>query len=125
MVDNVRRYNEMLESAKLEREEDDGFRLLLTNFPFVQLLAGTSYTRRGFFGDLLSFIVWITVALAPVVLLLFMQLNFLPYHDVGVTWWHRVIIIIDFVYLGCFGPASSCWPKSNSSPYFQDGRCSS
>ena len=100
MVDNVRRYNEMLESAKLEREEDDGFRLLLTNFPFVQLLAGTSDTRRGPFGKLLLFIVWITVALAPVMLLLLMQLTFLPYHDEGVTWWHRLIVIVDLVYLG-------------------------
>ena len=65
MVDNVHRYNAMLKAGALKPDEEDNFRLLLTNFPFVQLLAGTSYSRQGFLGWLLATIVWITVVLAP------------------------------------------------------------
>ena len=99
MADNVRRYNAMMEKADLEPEEDDNFRLLLTNFPFVQLLAGTSYSRRGFLGWLLATMVWITVVFAPLVLLLVMQLKFLPYHNQPVTWEHRAVIFLDLLLL--------------------------
>jgi uncharacterized protein YjbI with pentapeptide repeats len=105
MVDNVRRYNEMLSSVQLTPREADNFRLLLTNFPFVQLLSGTTQTRRGYVGGLLLFIVWITVVLAPIVLLVTIQVKFLPYHDWRVTWWHRLIIIADVILLWCFWPS--------------------
>jgi hypothetical protein len=68
LVDNVLRYNRMMEAAKLTPEDEDSFRLLLTNFPFVQLLAGTSDSRKGLVGSVLTVIVWITVVFAPVVL---------------------------------------------------------
>jgi hypothetical protein len=99
LVDNVRRYNEMVESARLKPEQDDSFRLLLTNFPFVQLLAGTSDSRNGLVGVVLRVIVWITVALAPVLLLL------LTYHDWRVTTVHRAVIVADLILLWLFWPA--------------------
>jgi hypothetical protein len=104
MVDNVHRYNAMLRSGALKPEEEDNFRLLLTNFPFVQLLAGTSYSRQGFLRGLLATIVWITVVLAPLVLLLLMQLQFLPYHSSFVTWVQRIVIAVDLAMLWYFWP---------------------
>jgi uncharacterized protein YjbI with pentapeptide repeats len=104
LVDNVRRYNEMVDAAKLERKQDDSFRLLLTNFPFVQLLAGTSDSRRGLVGWVLRAIVWITVVLAPVLLLLLMQLQFLPYHHHWVAWVQRTTIVADLILLWLFWP---------------------
>ena len=104
MVDNVHRFNAMLKSAALNPKEDDNFRLLLTNFPFVQLLAGTSYARQGFLSWLLATIVWITVVFAPLVLLLLMQLQFLPYHSSFVTWVQRIVIAIDLALLWYFWP---------------------
>ncbi len=104
LIDNVRGYNRMVKSACLKPEEEDSFRLLLTNFPFVQLLAGSSDTRRGLVGGLLTCIVWITVVLAPIVLLVLMQLQFLPYHNHGVTWVQRGAIIADIVLLCFFWP---------------------
>jgi hypothetical protein len=59
LVDNVTRFNQMLEAAKLTPEEQDSFRLLLSNFPFVQLLAGTRDSKRGMVGWVLAVIVWI------------------------------------------------------------------
>ena len=110
MVDNVHRYNAMLKVSALKPDEEDNFRLLLTNFPFVQLLAGTSYSRRGFLGWLLATIVWITVVLGPLVLLLLMQLQFLPYHSSFVTWVQRIVIAIDLGLLWYF------WPRIMDTP---------
>ena len=104
MVDNVHRFNAMLKAGALKPEEEDNFRLLLTNFPFVQLLAGTSYSREGFLRRLLATIVWITVVLAPLVLLLLMQLQFLPYHSSFVTWVQRIVIVMDLALLWYFWP---------------------
>jgi hypothetical protein len=104
LVDNVRRYNEVVDAAKLDPKQDDSFRLLLTNFPFVQLLAGTSDSRSGLVGEVLRVIVWITVVLGPVVLLVLMQLQFLPYHDWRVTTVHRGVIVADLILLWLFWP---------------------
>lgn len=104
LVDNVRRYNEVVDAAKLDPKQDDSFRLLLTNFPFVQLLAGTSDSRSGLVGGVLRGIVWITVVLAPVMLLVLMQLQFLPYHDWRVTTVHRAVIVADLILLWLFWP---------------------
>lgn len=104
LVDNVLRYNTMVESARLKPQEEDSFRLLLTNFPFVQLLAGSSDTRRGLVGWLLTGIVWITVVFAPIVLLVMIQLQFLPYHHHWVVWVQRGAIIADLILLCLFWP---------------------
>ena len=104
LVDNVRRYNEVVDAAQLDPKQDNSFRLLLTNFPFVQLLAGTSDSRNGLVGGVLRVIVWITVVLAPVVLLVLMQLQFLPYHDWRVTTVHRAVIVADLILLWLFWP---------------------
>jgi uncharacterized protein YjbI with pentapeptide repeats len=102
LIDNVLRFNEMLESAKLTPEEQDSFRLLLSNFPFVQLLAGTRDSKRGPVGWVLAVIVWITIVFAPVALLVLIQLKFLPYHNAVVTWVHRGVIAADVLLLWFF-----------------------
>ena len=41
----------------------------------------------------------------PVVLLLYIQIVFLPYHDVGITWVHRLAVLADIallVFIGVF-----------------------
>jgi hypothetical protein len=102
LVDNVLRFNQMLEGAKLTPEEQDSFRLLLSNFPFVQLLAGTRDSKKGPVGWVLAVIVWITIVFAPVVLLVVIQLKFLPYHHELVTWLHRGVIAADILLLWFF-----------------------
>ncbi len=62
-------------------------RLELDNFFFVQAIAGPERSRIvGFFLHGMS---WLTLVVMPVILLLYMQLVFLPYHDVAITWAHR------------------------------------
>ncbi|MDX2309590.1 MAG: pentapeptide repeat-containing protein [Hyphomicrobium sp.] len=76
-------------------------RLELDNFFFVQALAGPQ--RSALVGMLLHGISWLTIAVLPVILLLFIQVSFLPYHDVAVTWLHRVLLLVDIILLVTIG----------------------
>ena len=38
---------------------------------------------------------WLTIVILPVVLLLYMQVAFLPYHDVTTTWINRIFLTLD------------------------------
>ena len=78
-------------------------RLELDNFFFAQAIAGPERSR--IVGMFLHGMSWFTVVAMPVVLLLYVQLVFLPYHDVGITWVHRLTLIADIallVFIGVF-----------------------
>ena len=68
-------------------------RLELHNFFFVQAIAGPqrSIVMSGF----LHIMSWLTIVILPVVLLLYMQLAFLPYHDETTTWINRIALVFD------------------------------
>jgi uncharacterized protein YjbI with pentapeptide repeats len=83
----------------------EGFRRQLPSNIFVQLLAGPGDIRMGGLGVLLSLIVWITLVLAPVLLLLLIQVQFLPYHNEAVTLWHRAMVLADVILLWALWPA--------------------
>lgn len=76
-------------------------RLELDNFFFVQAIAGPE--RSSIMGGFLHGMSWLTLVLLPVVLLLYIQVMFLPYHDVTTTWSHRVVLIADIVMLCLIG----------------------
>ena len=48
--------------------------------------------REGWLGWLLKAMAWITLAIAPVLILLAFQFAFLPYHSHLATWMHRFLI---------------------------------
>jgi uncharacterized protein YjbI with pentapeptide repeats len=103
MADKVRRYSELVCELELGDRAERHVRLQLPNFVFVQFLAGP---RGASIADwLLMAIAWITVVVGPVLLLLLIQLQFLPYHLEWVTLWvHRVAIVADLLLLWCFWP---------------------
>ena len=68
-------------------------RLELHNFFFVQAIAGPQ--RSVVMSGFLHIMSWLTVVILPVILLLYMQVAFLPYHDVTTTWINRVALIFD------------------------------
>src|SRR5262249_43419331 len=43
---------------------------------------------------------WITLVIAPVLLLLLVQVQFLPFHSSFVTWTQRIVLLVDLVLLG-------------------------
>ena len=62
---------------------------------FIQFLAGPADIRDGAFGWLLRTIAWVTLVIAPVLLLLLMQIQFLPFHNSFITWTHRLALLAD------------------------------
>ena len=74
---------------------------------FVQFLAGPREVREGPTGFLLRLIAWISLVVGPVALLVFFQLQFLPYHDVWITMWQRIAVVIDLVLLWLLWPWGS------------------
>src|SRR5215468_5029538 len=65
----------------------------------------TSDQRTRIIGMFLHGMSWLTIVAMPVVLLLYVQLVFLPYHDVAITWVHRLALIADIallVFIGVF-----------------------
>ncbi len=76
-------------------------RLELNNFFFVQAIAGPH--RSSVMSMFLHGMSWLTLVILPVILILFIQLTFLPYHDVTITWTHRMALLVDIVLLVTIG----------------------
>jgi uncharacterized protein YjbI with pentapeptide repeats len=88
-------YNAAVTRFGLSPEENVSLRQRLTNTLFAQILAGSPREREGFVGALLKIIVWITLAAAPILIVVAIQFRFLPYHSHIVTWTHRILILIE------------------------------
>ena len=76
-------------------------RLELNNFFFVQAIAGPQ--RSLVMSAFLHGMSWLTLVVLPVVLLLYVQVVFLPYHDVNITWTHRFALLVDIAMLIAIG----------------------
>jgi uncharacterized protein YjbI with pentapeptide repeats len=83
----------------------DRLRRQLPSNVFVQLLAGPRGVRTGSIGFMLRSIAWISLIIGPVLLLVFFQLQFLPYHDAAISWWQRIAVLLDLIVLW------SLWPS--------------
>jgi uncharacterized protein YjbI with pentapeptide repeats len=95
--------------AQLRAQIDDGevrtqLRRQLPINIFVQFLAGPREVRQGPLGFLLRLIAWISLVIGPVALLVFFQLQFLPYHDLWITMWQRIAVVIDLLLLWLLWP---------------------
>jgi hypothetical protein len=69
---------------------------------FVQFLAGPSGDRNGVVGFFLWSIASISLAIGPIGLLLFFELQFLPYHHEGISNWHRIAVGLDLALMWMF-----------------------
>ena len=76
-------------------------RLELNNFFFVQAIAGPQ--RSLIMSGFLHGMSWLTLVVLPVVLLLYVQVVFLPYHNVAITWTHRCALLVDIAMLIAIG----------------------
>jgi uncharacterized protein YjbI with pentapeptide repeats len=72
-------------------------RLQLHNFFFVQAIAGPDRSRVV--STFLHGMSWLTLVVLPVLLLLYVQASFVPFHDPAITWVHRVAVLADIVML--------------------------
>jgi uncharacterized protein YjbI with pentapeptide repeats len=83
----------------------EGLRRQLPSNIFVQFLAGPREIRKGGVGILLKTIAWISLVFGPVLLLLLIQVQFLPYHLEWATWVQRVAVGVDVILLWLLWPA--------------------
>jgi Pentapeptide repeats (8 copies) len=88
-----------------DSEARENFRMRIENTLFVQLLVG---------GRLAL----ISLALAPVALLLMFEIMFLPYHSEKITWLHRGLLALDLALVWTLWPGYRSgwgvrlWPKT-------------
>jgi hypothetical protein len=86
------------------KEIRDKLRRLLPSNIFVQILAGPPELRHGVFGFFLKLIVLATLVAFPTLVLLLLQIQFLPFHEVAVTWAQRAALFLDIVVLWLLRP---------------------
>jgi uncharacterized protein YjbI with pentapeptide repeats len=109
LTDKAKRYNAVMreqigdedgllpgESERRKAVRDELRRQLPSNI-FIQFLAGPADIRDSWFGWLLRTIAWTTLVIAPVLLLLLLQFQFLPYHYGPITWIHRGALLADLI----------------------------
>ena len=87
----------LVEQDNLSPEANASLRQRLANTLFAQILAGSPREREGWFGSLLRAMAWITLVIAPILILLTFQLTFLPYHSHLATWTHRLLILLELI----------------------------
>jgi uncharacterized protein YjbI with pentapeptide repeats len=90
-------YNEAIEHGVADPADRIRVRQRLANTLFAQLFAGSPRERKGVLGFLLRLMAWITLAIAPVGVLIIFEIKFLPYHSAAVTWTHRGLIALDLL----------------------------
>ena len=107
LTDKAKRYHQAL-YAEIEKtrgetewrkETRDKLRRQLPSNIFIQFLAGPSELRESAFGWLLRLIARITLVVAPALLLLMIQIQFLPYHYGPVTLTQRMALLLDLVFV--------------------------
>jgi hypothetical protein len=102
-----RQFPDALDGAVPESDNKairDKLRRLLPSNIFVQILAGPPELRGGIFGLLLKLIAVLTLIVCPILVLLLLQIQFLPFHDVSITWAQRAALFFDLVVLWLLRP---------------------
>jgi uncharacterized protein YjbI with pentapeptide repeats len=96
LTDKAKRFDE---AVRRQGASENGLRQGLPSNIFIQFLAGPPSVRAGAFGWLLRLIAWSTLAVAPILLLLLLQVQFLPYHSSFITRTQRIVVLADLALL--------------------------
>jgi hypothetical protein len=110
-------FEEALAGALPDDKACENFRMRIENTLFVQLLVGGRLERKGINAWFLEVMAFITLALAPVALLLMFEVKFLPYHSEAITWLHRGLLALDLALVWTLWPGYRSgwgvmsWPK--------------
>lgn len=72
-------------------------RQLVHNYVFAQMLAGAK--PPWLLHTLMRLMIFVTLSLLPILVLLYFQIKFLPFHDVATTHAHRFAILLDLALL--------------------------
>jgi uncharacterized protein YjbI with pentapeptide repeats len=99
LTEKAKRYHQALHDPKrnMDSAARENLQWQLPSNIFIQFLAGPSSIREGLFGTLLRTIASITLVIAPMLLLLMMQIQFLPFHSRLIIWAQRIALIVDLL----------------------------
>ena len=86
-------------------------RALLGISLFAQMLAGPARTKNASAWWVEQVIVWVTLVVAPVLTLMYFELQFLPFHNETTTWWARLCMLGDLALLWWMWPRAICRAK--------------
>jgi hypothetical protein len=98
LTEKAKRFHEAAHDAKrnIDPTRRENLQWQLPSNIFTQFLAGPSKLRGGLFGLALRAIAWITLVIAPILLLLLMQIQFLAFHSSFIAWTQRLALVVDF-----------------------------
>jgi uncharacterized protein YjbI with pentapeptide repeats len=89
----VLEFNRALRTLESTEAPRHPLRLELHSYFFTQSLAGPE--RSPLISFFLHLQGWLTLVALPVLLLIYIQVSFLPYHDIEITWAQRLVLLID------------------------------
>jgi uncharacterized protein YjbI with pentapeptide repeats len=92
-----RKFTDTIASHEMETGTEHPARERVHSYVFSQILAGPEPNRITKF--MMQLIVYVTFAILPIATLLYFQIKFLPYHEVSITYWHRIAVILGFAML--------------------------
>jgi hypothetical protein len=108
MAGKVRAFLDAMKEAGLDTAARDRELNRLDTFSAAQLVVAD---RDGRIAPAVRAMVWVTLVVAPVLLLLFFQLRFLPFHSEWITWWHRGLLAVDLALIwALWPPLAPCRP---------------
>jgi uncharacterized protein YjbI with pentapeptide repeats len=105
LADKVGAFHAELQAQIADEDARTRLRRQLPSNIFVQFLAGPREVRTGVMGFLLRLIAQISLVAGPLALLVFFQLQFLPYHHEAISWWQRLAVVIDLALLWMLWPS--------------------
>ena len=105
LADKVGAFNAELEAQIGPGDAKAWLRRQLPSNIFVQYLAGPREVQTRAIRILLWLIIGISLVAGPIALLILFQLKFLPYHSEWITWWQRIVVVLDLVLLW------KLWPR--------------
>src|SRR6478735_142935 len=92
-----RKFTDAIAPCEMETGTEHPTRDRVHSYVFSQILAGPKPNRITKF--MMMLIVYVTFSILPIATLLYFQIKFLPYHEVSITYWHRIAVILGFAML--------------------------
>lgn len=92
-----RRFTDDIAFYEVETGKQHPARERVHSYVFSQIAAGPRPNLITKF--MMQLIVYVTFSVLPIITLLYFQIKFLPYHDVSITYWHRIAMIVGFAML--------------------------
>jgi hypothetical protein len=97
LAGKFRNFTDAIEPYEKKSGKEDPARQLVYPYVVSQILAGPK--RSCLIRWLMGLMIFVTFTLLLIITLLYFQVSFLPYHEVWITYWHRLAVLLGLVML--------------------------